>query len=159
MKQFCSFSEAIREGIKIRPNQAYFKLTSRRLNASCVVGAGLEAIAERLLTGDEDGRAFLNDFLETIPFPYLQSVALPPCGCKEPLPSGSRLKWGGGRLPDEQRQTAATIFNVAVHLNNHHQWTREAIADWLESEEEKLGFVTLIESESELSKPELPQVV
>jgi hypothetical protein len=33
------------------------------------------------------------------------------------------------------------------HLNDHHGWTREQIADWLYSEEEKLGFVTLVEAE------------
>jgi hypothetical protein len=149
MKQFCSFSEAIREGLKMRPNQAFFKLSSAANNASCVVGAGFEAMAGRLMSGTEKDRAFRDRFLRDVPYPYLLSTTTPPCGCKEPLEDGSRLKWGGGRLPIGERQTAASIFNVAVHLNNHHQWTRERIADWLELEEERLGFVTLVDTVEE----------
>lgn len=47
------------------------------------------------------------------------------------------------------------IFGVVMHLNDDHKWTREAIADWVESEEEKLGFITLIES---VESPELEEV-
>lgn len=32
-------------------------------------------------------------------------------------------------------------------LFDSHKWTRESIADWLETEEEKLGFVTVCETE------------
>jgi hypothetical protein len=35
-----------------------------------------------------------------------------------------------------------------MHLNDHHKWTREQIADWLELEEEKLGYVTIAEPEA-----------
>jgi hypothetical protein len=40
-------------------------------------------------------------------------------------------------------------MTVIFHLNDDHLWTREQIADWLESEEEKLGFITLTETESQ----------
>jgi hypothetical protein len=32
---------------------------------------------------------------------------------------------------------------IVAHLNDSHWWSREAIADWLQGEEDKLGFVTL----------------
>jgi hypothetical protein len=35
-----------------------------------------------------------------------------------------------------------------MDLNDEHKWTREQIADWLEKEEEKLGFITIVEAES-----------
>jgi hypothetical protein len=41
-----------------------------------------------------------------------------------------------------------TLLNTVWHLNDHHGYTREAVADWLESEEEKLGYITLVESET-----------
>lgn len=154
MKHFCSFSEAIREGATMRPAQAYFKLSDAEQNASCVIGAGFEAMAGRTMNGSADDYAFRDNFLRTVPYPYLQNEVTPPCGCTEPLASGSRLKWGGGKLPVGERQTTASIFNIAVHLNNHHQWTREQIADWLETEEEKIGFVTLVESDSSSESPQ-----
>lgn len=49
---------------------------------------------------------------------------------------------------------APSLARVMFHLNDDHKWTREAIADWLESEEEKLGFVTLVESESKVEAAE-----
>ncbi len=47
----------------------------------------------------------------------------------------------------------AVIDFIIRHLNDQHEWTREQIADWLYAEEEKLGFVTVIESEA--LKPEM----
>jgi hypothetical protein len=30
-------------------------------------------------------------------------------------------------------------FHIIIHLNDHHRWSREAIADWVEVLEAKLG--------------------
>lgn len=151
MRHFCSFSEAIREGIKRRPKQAYFKMIDFE-GGSCVLGAGAEATLERALPPggipNSEWAAYCPTFRAL--YGYLATVAVPPCGCAEI--EGAEDSYG-------VRSTRHNLMNIMVHLNNEHRWTREAIADWLESEEEKLGFVTLIESESELSKPELSQVV
>lgn len=32
------------------------------------------------------------------------------------------------------------ILAISTHLNDFHKWTREAIADWLEAEEVKMGI-------------------
>ena len=49
-------------------------------------------------------------------------------------------------------QGARAIRDVTMDLNDHHKWTREQIANWLEQEEEKLGYVTLVEKEAEESE-------
>jgi hypothetical protein len=119
MKNFCSFSEAIREGAKLRP-QYFGSATNFERTATCAWGAGIEAIIETLAVV-----AFVN-FNPYGLYPYLCQVvsACPACGQRKPL--------------------GILIF----HLNDGHSWGREAIADWLESEEEKLGFITLVESEA-----------
>jgi hypothetical protein len=115
MKHFCCFSEAIREGAKLRP-QGFGELHAN--GASCAIGAGREAIY-----GTTEGEQEHYDQIRAL-FPYLQTRAsCPAC----PL-----------RL---------SLFIVAYHLNDDHRWTREQIADWLQSEEDKLGFVTISETE------------
>lgn len=111
MKHFCSFSEAIREGAKLRP-QGFGELHAN--GKSCAIGAGREAIY-----GTTESEQEQYDEIRTL-FPYLQTLS--PCpAC--PL--------------------RMTLFIAAYHLNDFHEWTREAIADWLEEREEELGFVLL----------------
>lgn len=97
---------------------------------SCAIGAGREAIY-----GTLDSEQEHYDQVRAL-FPYMQSRATCPA-C--PL-----------RL---------TLFIITYHLNDDHRWTREAIADWLESEEEKLVFVSVVEGESLRTQTEVPEVV
>jgi hypothetical protein len=66
-------------------------------------------------------------------YPYLKTEILIPCGCSE---------------LDEVCDARPALSNVTMHLNNKHKWSRERIADWLETEEEKLGYVLLSEETS-----------
>lgn len=151
MKHLCCFSEAIREGAKLRP-QAFNGYA--RDGGTCAIGAGLEAMLERPLQIEdcltEGGlRSVLKETCFWDTFAYLHNVAAAPCGCAEPI---------GFQTWDRKSDvTESRLDNIIVHLNNEHHWTREAIADWLEQEENKLGFVTVVESESE--SPELVEVV
>jgi hypothetical protein len=141
MRHFFTFSEAIREGAKLRPVQAFHRFFDVETGGTCANGAALEAIF---------GEPFTNELLEErryevvqvmrSDFSYLIGLKVEvPCEC-------NRLHNGpAGEDPTGRRHRPD---NIAVHLNNYHKWTREAIADWLESEEEKLGYVTLTESEA-----------
>jgi hypothetical protein len=105
---------------------------------SCAVGAGVEALGlpfNEMMTP----REYLNAFhFADQAFPYLNTRVNCPVS------------------PSEGRQS---LLNMIWHLNDDHQWTREQIADWLESEEEKLGYVTLTESvEVRSESPELTEV-
>jgi hypothetical protein len=42
----------------------------------------------------------------------------------------------------------AVAPDVVVHLNDDHRWTREAIADWLESQERELGLQSPVAGEA-----------
>lgn len=158
MKHFCSFSEAMKAGIAMRPNQAFWRYFRNDINATCATGAALEAFIERPLTDEDITESGLRRIvLEAgihIHHAYIKTEAVPPCGCAAPE----------GVLDFKTRttETRPTIENLIVHLNNVHKWTREAIADWLEKEEEKLGYVTLIggvvESTSSVSKYEVAGV-
>lgn len=127
MKHFCSFSEAIREGAKLRP-QAFDDPDEKTRNGnSCAIEAGLEAIRGRYRRADSDS---VYNFI-TLLFPYLDNRTKCPAS-----------ECGGGRFA-----YIGSLRMLIWHLNDTHKWTREAIADWLESEEEKLGFVTVVEPE------------
>jgi len=134
MKHFCSFSEAIREGAKLRPQHFGGGMGHGR-DATCAYIAGIEAVAGNL---SDDS---LREFGRHGGYTYL--VGTTRC----PVQDCSYAEHIWSRL--------ITIF----HLNDDHRWTREQIADWLESEEEKLGFVTISESVASSSEsPELAEV-
>lgn len=129
-RHFFTFSEAIREGAKLGP-QAFRFLSLN--GANCAIGAGLRAMGLSLI----HGCAVLGSEPAVTAFPYLDE-AFVTC----PVDALCGLK---------------SLFFTVMDLNDNHHWTREQIADWLESEEEKLGYVTLVESES--SQPEVSEVV
>lgn len=129
MKHFCSFSEAIREGSKLRP-QGFGEFHAD--GKSCALGAGREAIY-----GTTEGNQEHYDQIRAL-FPYMAETYTDCPAC--PL-----------RL---------SLFVITYHLNDDHRWAREQIANWLETEEEKLGYVTLTEGErSESSVHSLQTVV
>lgn len=127
MKLYASFSEAIREGVKYGPQ---IQKHMSRGNGLCALGAGARAIgfsASALREGC---------FVELLQlYPYLNKRAKCPVGCGK---GGGVSEFGG-------------LGGMVAHLNDEHLWTREAIADWLQEEEDKLGFVTLTEKEEETS--------
>lgn len=118
MKHFCSFSEAIREGAKLRPQNFGGGMDEERTK-TCAFVAACEAIV-----GTLDGPEF-SHFNANVLYRYLieSNAECPTSPCTIEVPF--------------------CLMNIIFHLNDVHQWTREAIADWLESEEEKLGFVTI----------------
>lgn len=102
-------SDAIRLGAMMRPHQAFWVLFEPDTQGSCALGAAAEAIG--ILDTTQRNR-YLPD--KRVPNAWRwvlrQIDACPACGM-------------GGR--DGQ--------DMITHLNNVHYWTREAIADWVES--------------------------
>lgn len=127
--KYGSFSDAIRVGAELRP-QAFDRYFGN--GGSCAYGAALEAI-----TGKEDADPW--GAVEAFGYLLNQGSSCP-AGCDQPEPFVS---------------IAAIIF----HLNDDHRWAREQIADWLQSEEDKLGYVTITESVVEpTTEPQLTLV-
>jgi hypothetical protein len=122
MKQHCCFSEAIRDGAKLRL-QTFTATFSK--GGSCALGAGYEAIAGK--RGARTGEVREAVCAE---FSYLQKILFNEC---------PNLRCPRGSF------NYSHAVDAIVHLNDEHRWTREAIADWLYMEEEKLGFITITE--------------
>jgi hypothetical protein len=118
MKQFCSFSEAIREGAKLKPQG--FKLREDRVdkNTSCALEAGIEAIGCDFEWYEQGALCAM--------YPYL---------------------WEWTAVPVSPRYQDS-LYSICYILNDAG-WTREQIADWLEQEENRLGYVTLVETVEE----------
>ena len=128
MKHFCSISDAIRVGAVLRPQ---IRRNMMRNGGTCALGAAAEAIGlEEIESGCYSELIRL--------YPYLETT-----GILCPVLSGCSM---GMQDP--------TLGRAITHLNDDHGWTREAIADWLEREEEKLGFVTLVENSTEVTTQE-----
>jgi hypothetical protein len=110
MKHFCCFSEPIREGAKLRP-QCFDGGYSDDMGATCAYIAGIEAVMGDL---SKDAMSMFGTYGT---YPYLMDNAVCPVhDCRLAEFTDSRL---------------SAIF----HLNDDHKWTREQIADWLQSEE------------------------
>lgn len=61
------------------------------------------------------------------------STSCPACWDELGPPSGS---------PEDWRRPNIALYNVIIHLNDTHHWSREAVADWLDSKEWDLQFAT-----------------
>lgn len=99
-----TLSEAIRLGAALRP-QGFGEF--ERHGRTCAIGAAMEATA----------------FWQTAVWPegwmalFNQATTCPDAGCQFAWPV------------DEAR----LVWDVIVHLNDHHRWARERIADWVET--------------------------
>lgn len=109
-------SDAIRLGALLRP-QAFGRLFDADERATCALGAAYEAIGEldRFLEIDADPTAASMELLEPA-FKVLTA-------------------WGTGQFvtcPGPQ-QVQMQLGAAITTLNDHHKWTREQIADWVET--------------------------
>lgn len=123
-KYYCSLSEAMRAGATLRP-QCAGQLFSR--TRSCAIGAAIEAVTG---VSEEPSDSDFGEFQSL----YAATFAMrPPCPA-EPC-------YGGNLAFDD-------LGFVVTHLNDYHSWPREKIADWVETQESEIGFVTLLETET-----------
>lgn len=110
------YSEAIRLGAMMSPGQAYGELRDSNGN-TCARGAAMDAIG--ILDGWIRGRDITAFQKMESQFPIEKA----PASC--PLCKGS---WA---YPYD-------VITAVVHLNNEHKWTRQQIADWVETKEREL---------------------
>lgn len=130
--RYFTFSEAIRDGAKLAPAGRYRVVSGAR---TCAIGAGIHAIQGELPYRRAVDESYVRELVAL--YPYLNSAAT--------CPFKAACGWQGFRCDDSRLGTLA-------HLVDDHGWTREQAADWLEGEEEKLGYVRLAEKESDAGK-------
>lgn len=106
-------SEAIRLGAMLKPQGHGLLHVNGR---TCALGAAYDAV------GHLDEHSYGWRGLER-DFPILLSLLKAPC----PIPTCQSPFWRDG-----QRETWAI-----PHLNDYHRWTREQIADWVETIERR----------------------
>lgn len=78
------------------------------------------------------GQKLLDTLKEAIP--SLADIRTPCPVCLD----GQVWAWGPGNVG----LTEVPLTDVIMHLNDHHHWSREAIASWLEEQDWDLQFVT-----------------
>jgi hypothetical protein len=121
-------SEAIRLGALIRPQAFGSYFYDGR---SCALGAAMEA------ANDVDGRlASMEDFYQRVSIPFGELRACP----------AKRCHWGQHGLNDQYGAD-----NLVVHLNDYHRWTRERIADYIETLETARTTPVVVEAEAVLA--------
>lgn len=104
-------SEAIRLGAMLRPVQEFHVLFDPATGGSCALGAAAEAIG--MLDTSRYGR-------------YLKGKKAP-----------KHWRWlKAPRACPQCRNKYRDTQDVIIHLNNGHKWTRERIADWIETLEQ-----------------------
>jgi hypothetical protein len=112
-------SEAIREGAKLRP-QAFgrtFLETASGVLTSCAIAAALEATGyDPLRPLDLNARDLFRETFQS----YWTMPAMP-CPHQH---KGRRPR----PCPD-----SGQVYGMLLHLNDTHEWSREAIADWVET--------------------------
>lgn len=122
--RYACFSDAIREGAKLRA-QTFGCLIGD--DGFCALGAGLVAMG----FGAEARGCLSGEHFITPQYPYMESESDCPA--------------------QECREQHGNLITTIMFLNDSHRWSREAIADWLNVEEEKLGFITLTEEAEALN--------
>lgn len=111
-------SDAIREGSKdtYQSFGQYFEMLtpdSRGRWGACALGAALTAIGDTVSRDTFDIETDLASFPEII------------CKIAGVCPAENCAKFGG--------QYEVTVGRMIVHLNDGHRWSRERIADWIDS--------------------------
>jgi hypothetical protein len=114
-------SEAIRLGAMLGP-QAFEKVYNRRTKGTCAFGAAMLA-ATHLKAGDLE-----YGYPEAV-WPWMKQFDIPCPVCGE----------------SEKR----FVSIISHHLNDTHRWTREAIADWVQ---------TIEDQQQTMSEPEMIEV-
>ena len=114
--------EAIREGCRLRPKQA-FRSTMDAEGNTCALGAAMHGIGRH-----PDAAVMIGNLHDA--FPEINGRHYSQC-------------------PDCGQSTSSfTLPNIiAIHLNDKHKWSRERIADWLEAELSPPIAVTLPKEE------------
>ncbi len=108
-------SEAIRLGAMLRP-QAFFRLFDRGNGGTCAMGAAADAIGAL----DHQLNCYTSDF-------------------KSKRPNEWRSLFGVNPLCPTCAMTHGSVCEVIVCLNNDQRWSREQIADWVETVEATLS--------------------
>lgn len=104
-------SDAIRLGSMMKPQGFFSGVDSS--GGSCAFGAALEAIG-RQVGSMVLGVTHVEDWHDLF---HGRTLASLPCGC-------------------DPSSLTNFVFGAVIHLNDQHQWTREAIADWVQTIED-----------------------
>lgn len=107
-------SEAIRLGSLLRGQAFCEYMTVLEPVRSCALGAALEAMGVDGLTGSREVQRI---------WPWTVDVCRYVGNCPVCLELKIQHGW--------------PVLSIITHLNDKHQWTREAIADWVEAIEPK----------------------
>jgi len=123
-------SEAIRLGCVLRP-QAWGCYLSER--GSCALGAACEAVGVMAVDGNEPDYSLIAPFPLIATFPILDVKFL---------------------HPESQEREPIPLLSIIVSLNDTFIWTRERIADWVQTIEAQFsGQDGAVEAPTGLAKP------
>lgn len=111
-------SEAIRAGAKMRPQA--FGVSRDHKGGTCAFGAAWDGVTEFYARAPSR----LSEMLDNGEVLYSTEAPCPARGCP------------GVEGPHYQDPELAT--SVMMHLNDYHRWSREAIAEWVETIENSL---------------------
>jgi len=107
-------SEAIREGAKMVGPQLVGLLFGNHKDpqsGGCAMGAALTRRYGWQYVREHPAGTMYR--LAAVEWPVMETIKEAPCGC-------------------ESHEYGPYLVGAVVHLNNDHQWTREAIAEWVE---------------------------
>jgi hypothetical protein len=108
-------SEAIREGAKKRPVQHFGHFYNTINQGTCALGAAYEGCTGRTISHKIRHNVIMDSIAECTG-----------ASCYSPVTNIA--------VPDVVDRSCSSLREVIVELNDTHQWTREEIADWLESQ-------------------------
>ena len=123
-------SEAIREGSKLSKQAFGNLLRADGSGDRCALGAAYHAAGinmiltngARFLTGEVYIPQDASSPFQIFPI-FFKSVDLP-CDC-------------------HSNNSGYNVFGAVPHLNDYHRWSREAIAEWVETVEDKLESIDI----------------
>jgi hypothetical protein len=125
MPDLMPFSQAIRLGALITKPYTGLSDLCNPPQATCVLGAALVALG---LFGKCDHKTSLAVKLLVERYPFLKEV--------HECPVGQSCGFHG----NNNKVLTCELSTILFHLNDRHRWTRERIADWVESIEPRLAL-------------------
>lgn len=129
MNQYRDLAEAMRKGAALRPqatNGEYFEmsLSEHPSFASCALGAAYEAVHGPFETPG-DVPDYLNAEQDWTEFPCLWDVA--------PVCPDLACAWTEADSVYLEFDSRDRLFDLINHMNDEHKWTRQSVANWLDT--------------------------
>lgn len=134
MSETLKISEHIRAGAKLRPlaRHGFFQV-ERSGEIDPATGEAPKVIASCSLGALAESAGLVDGLLAADILKSLALVYIDPDKLFQKFPELNNTGYDCPRIVEDCKYSSTSLGTIIFHLNDQHKWTREQVADWVES--------------------------